>query len=483
MFPTKISLAAAGLVVLLTAIVHQVATGSLAQSAVNASGQQLERAAGLFLSQSRLQALEFSNEVAQYARQESLARVFSIEDEVARRRAAHQAANALNDEHISKMHDRRAALVALLDATGMVVARDLNLNALHGENWKARYPSVAMALEGHANKDVWAFNNRMYRVACAPIRAEGGRIVGVLVVGFEESAEDARVLRDAFGTEVVVFLDGKIFASSFPPSQGRASIKEQDLARVLFHGPNLAGPTVRDRRQTAPFRVQLQGENFLAVAAPLLGNTSQPAAGFVLLTSIDQATLPARRAGNWILGLGLLAALATVAAAAYTSRRFLASIDKIEQGVTEIINGNHDYIFEKQGNIDFEGLENALNVMVAKLLGRPEPSEAGEVMVPMDMAAAPSASPKDRPQEIKLSPENQALAQEPEEQYRRRLYNEYVHAREQTGEGSRDLTFEGFLAKLRENETALCSKYGVRTVRFKVIIKEGQATLKPVPIP
>ena len=72
--------------------------------------------------------------------------------------------------------------------------------------------------------------------------------------------------------------------------------------------------------------------------------------------------------------------LMTVVAAVYTSRRFLITIDQIEQGVTEIINGNHDYVFEKQGNLDFEGLENALNVMVARLLGRPEPSETGEAI-------------------------------------------------------------------------------------------------------
>ena len=47
-------------------------------------------------------------------------------------------------------------------------------------------------------------------------------------------------------------------------------------------------------------------------------------------------------------------------------------------GVGEIINGNIDYMFKPVGQ-DFEGLSNALNVMLARLLGREEVSdEEGE---------------------------------------------------------------------------------------------------------
>jgi hypothetical protein len=483
MFPTKISLVAAALVLILTALMYQASTSSLSRIMEQRTKDQVERAAGLFLSQNRLQALEFTNETAQYARMEVFSKIFSIADETQRRTAAHEAVNALNEQHIAKAHDRRAALVAVVDAGGKVVARDLNINALYGEDMKGRYPAVAAALSGSANKDVWAFNNRMYRVSCAPIRGADGKVIGALVVGFEESGNDARALRDAFGTDVVEFLDGKIYASNFAVA-GKPSVEEQELAKVLFAGPGTSA--VKQRRQTEPFRVTLRGENFLAVAAPLLGNTSQPEAGFVVLSSLDQALQPVRRAGGFLLGLGLLATLITMAAAIWTSRRFLVTIDKIEQGVTEIINGNHDYIFEKQGNIDFEGLENALNVMVARLLGRPEPSEMGMTST-MDLATSGlTTSRPDAPApagSVRLSPENQALANEPEDKYRRRLFDEYVNAREQTGEGSKELNFQSFVEKLKENEVVLAKKYGARTVRFKVIIKQGQVTLKPVPLP
>lgn len=507
MFPAKNALLAAALVFLLTALVHHISTSALKQASADSATGQVSRAAELFLKQDRLSGLEFAYEVAGWARDESLPRALAIEDVTARRAAANQAANKLNEGEIQKAHDRRAALVALVDASGKVVARDLSINSLYGEDLKSRYPAVVQALSGVANKDVWAFNGRMYRVAVAPVRGADAKVVGALVVGFEESGNDARVLRDNFGTEVVIFLNGKIYASSFA-SQAQESVEEAELAQVLFSGAKLAGPAVQERKRTEIFRVTLRGEVFLGMAAPLLGNTSKPEAGFVVLASLNQGQQVAGRIGMWILGLGILGTLITVGSGVLTAQRFLVPLDKIEEGVTEIINGNHQYVFEKHGSPDFEGLENSLNVMVARLLGRPEQAEGGDAMNAMDLsgrnrvvsgplpqASAPSgpigsvASPPTSPSDLaraasgpKVSTENQDLSREPQDKYERRLYDEYVTAREQTGEGARDVTFASFTEKLRENEVQLCQKYGTRMVRFKVVIKQGQVTLKPVPI-
>jgi hypothetical protein len=81
-----------------------------------------------------------------------------------------------------------------------------------------------------------------------------------------------------------------------------------------------------------------------------------------------------------------------------------------------------------------------------------------------------------------MTPEIQALADEPEDQYVRRVFEEFVAARKQTNEGVEGLTLDGFATKIRSNESALKKKYNARLVRFKVVIKNQQATLKPVPI-
>jgi hypothetical protein len=44
------------------------------------------------------------------------------------------------------------------------------------------------------------------------------------------------------------------------------------------------------------------------------------------------------------------------------------------------------------------------------------------------------------------------------------------------------MTAAAFVAKLRQNEATLRGKYSCRMVRFKVVVKNNQTTLKPVPI-
>ena len=49
-------------------------------------------------------------------------------------------------------------------------------------------------------------------------------------------------------------------------------------------------------------------------------------------------------------------------------------------------------------------------------------------------------------------------------------------------ESNASLDFNGFVERLRKSEASLKGKYNCRAVRFKVVVKNGQTTLKPVPI-
>jgi hypothetical protein len=79
-------------------------------------------------------------------------------------------------------------------------------------------------------------------------------------------------------------------------------------------------------------------------------------------------------------------------------------------------------------------------------------------------------------------PASLQLAQEPLETYFRRTFDEYVAAKQRVGEKTDGVTFESFRAKLAQNETALKGKYKCKLVRFRVVVKGSQVTLKPVPI-
>jgi hypothetical protein len=156
-------------------------------------------------------------------------------------------------------------------------------------------------------------------------------------------------------------------------------------------------------------------------------------------------------------------------------------LDSIERGVAEVINGNRDYQFESPSQ-DFEGLANGLNVLMARLLGRPDPTddELGDSQAQQGRWQGELTVEEVTSTGSQTSPENLALAQEPEAEYLQRVFKEYSEGCKQTGENPGN--YEGFTEKLKKSEAALKAKYNCRAVRFKVVVKNNQTTLKPVPI-
>jgi hypothetical protein len=72
--------------------------------------------------------------------------------------------------------------------------------------------------------------------------------------------------------------------------------------------------------------------------------------------------------------------------------------------------------------------------------------------------------------------------QPPDEEHFQEVYKDFVAQRERCGESADGLTFDRFATKLRKNRDQLMSKYGCRTVRFQVYVKDGKAALKATPV-
>jgi hypothetical protein len=178
--------------------------------------------------------------------------------------------------------------------------------------------------------------------------------------------------------------------------------------------------------------------------------------------------------------LGAVALLLAVGGIFLSTQRILHQVDEVELGVAEIINGNLERTFRPVGE-ELDGLANGLNVMLARLLGRPEPGDegyddegnpvlTGRVEFDEEEAARPAADP-----------DLAALAQEPEPDYYKRVFTEYTDAKRAAGTPD-EVSFEGFIAKLRVNEGRLKAQFQCKAVRFRVVTKDGKVTLKPVPI-
>jgi len=157
----------------------------------------------------------------------------------------------------------------------------------------------------------------------------------------------------------------------------------------------------------------------------------------------------------------------------------------VELGVTDIINGNVDRTFRPVG-LELDGLANALNVMLARLLGRPEPGDEeydddGNQIIPGRVEFEEGEGETPPTDKAQPDPQLAALAQESEPDYYKRVFTEYVAARKSVGSPD-DVSFENFIAKLKVNEGKLKAQYQCRAVRFRVVTKDNKVTLKPVPI-
>jgi hypothetical protein len=66
--------------------------------------------------------------------------------------------------------------------------------------------------------------------------------------------------------------------------------------------------------------------------------------------------------------------------------------------------------------------------------------------------------------------------------YFRKVFDEFVQLKRACGEPTDAMTFDKFVVKLRDNRQSLISKYGCRSVKFQVYIKDGKAALKATPV-
>ena len=121
----KIGLVAAAVLLVFTLGVHAVVTQNLKESVIHEVESDVSRAQRMHQSIARLESLDFANLVAGLAHRPAVVGVFDKTDETAKRQAAFEQCEGLNA--YLQSGSRKADIVAVIDSTGKVVARDLNV--------------------------------------------------------------------------------------------------------------------------------------------------------------------------------------------------------------------------------------------------------------------------------------------------------------------------------------------------------------------
>jgi len=214
--------------------------------------------------------------------------------------------------------------------------------------------------------------------------------------------------------------------------------------------------------------------------------------GLKVVASINiEPSLREVRGGAWtfiLVGLTLL--LVALGLFLWFLRQFYAPFELLDQGVHEVINGNLDYQFPFDFKEDLaKGLGESLNLMNLVLQGKPLPEEEEEASKAQWLQELQVVEPA-MEQEAKEEAASQippgvnvrALAEEPAEQYYKRLYSEFVAARKSLGLPVEQVNYPKFIERLVFMEQGLKKKMKCPMVRFVVAKKGKDVVLLPVPI-
>jgi len=479
----------AGALALLTGVAYFYATSSLESRIEKDVRERVQKSVELLVQNANLDMLKLQKRVELTARDKAF--IGAMAGETPNIDAASEGFERLSAKGRAE-GEGVPDIFAVVDAEGRLLAQMGIANPV-ADQWladgKPKHAAIALALSARqVTSEIWDYQGRgLLKVGVAPIiDPDFDKVSGVLVMGYSLTATEAQRQQGLLGADIAYFYGDKVYATSFRKGANEDTPKQNEIAERL-RSTQLEQDALANVLAEKVHAIDIDGEHYLASAGrlPRFSSLKLPAdypgyqAGAVVLKSLSEANAAVAPVRLAIGFLGIGAIVLSFLGMVLIAKTFLGPLDHVEVGVNDIINGNLDRVFEPVGR-DFEGLANALNVMMARLLGRPEPGEEeydeqGNVVMPSTLHFdTEGLSPRDA--------EAMALAQEPEADYYKRIFDEYISARKENKEPTEGISFDSFVAKLHLNEASLKRKYECQAVRFNVMVKDGKVILKPVPI-
>ncbi len=492
---TVIAAVVAIVIAALTAIAFFVTSKSFEDRVRKDAEAALRRSYQVVQQLAQLEAIDVGNKAERLAADRSF--VTALKSESAIERANQARVGFARFTSNEKEGDLKPDIIALVDANGLLIAMS-DVASVVPKQWKKDDESIIPALNVVLGNrviisDIWNDRGRMMKVGVAPVidpeapvpatDPDGVVIIGAVVVAYAQTAQPAQQNRRLLGTEIAYYDQQRVVATSFT----KGTTSEEDTAKAAQLTALVREGKVKEG-SGQPVKVSIDGTTYYAAAVQMPRSTTNArrmpqdypaitAGAMVLAGASDSGIAGTLKMFIVLLGLGALAI--SMLGLYLTHRRMVAQVDQIELGVTDIINGNVDRTFRPVG-AELDGLANGLNVMLARLLGRPEPGEEefdedGNPIVP---GRVEFEEGEEKPA---VDPDLANLAKESEPDYYKRVFTEYVAARKAVGSPD-DVSFENFIAKLKVNEGKLKAQYNCRAVRFRVVTKDNKVSLKPVPI-
>lgn len=351
-------------------------------------------------------------------------------------------------------------IVLVSDDIGIGLANSINPKWSNKGDFADRYPVVGVTKEKGIMKDVIFFedNQKYYFIISKSIVNSNGRYLGNVIVG------------DEIG---------------------------DNLVRKEKPGANIETTYLKGDKLIYSTRADYDSPSFISASFPLKDYYGERDLKVVLSANIKEKLEFFEGVKSSIFLLGFIVLIFGIAIIQILIRDFYRPFEVIDSGIHEIISGNFDHEFEFNFKEDLpRTIGEALNLMKLVLLGKPFPEEEEEkgeewaksLLIEEETIESPASeisiqeqpSPSETPAYEKIP--SKEILQESADVYYRRVYNEYIEAKESVGEDVEKISYLKFVEKLVKNEAKLKKKFNCRAVRFFVKIKEGNVVLAPIPI-
>ena len=220
-------------------------------------------------------------------------------------------------------------------------------------------PLLEAALRGEPARGVWVeTDERLYLAAAAPFDA--GR-AAALVALEEVDGALASALRQATGADLAFFTGP---AGSPHPGATTLALSRSQLATFLATSDLAAGGT--------PRRVEVDGEGFAALAAPIAAAGSQAPAGYVAMRSVDRELASFRKIQAALLIVGLAAIPLALLLGALFARRITRPIAVLVRATERVRAGDYNAPLPPETGDEVGVLAGAFRMMVAQLKEKEE---------------------------------------------------------------------------------------------------------------
>lgn len=450
--------------------------------------RQLEDGIGddseLFARSWRADGARLADGVSSRVSSKSVRNVFTASGEAKRRGRAFEAAQGVSKwfQDPARGRGERPHIVAVIDETGRVIARDTDPNRMVGEPLLNQVPVLRTVLErGAPRYGVWHRQDKLLQVGVAAVRNDQGGVVGALLVGYDLSNGVAKREARLVGHDLLFLMGERIYSTS-------TSVDVRDALQAALSAPPLDSGTkaALQGKPTLPWTASLAGEDYVGVTAAL-PMARGVEAGYVVLAHHGEHTALAGVA-TMILWFTLLGLLGVAIYGFIIANNIMEPIEQMEDDILAVINGRNDVRLEVE-TVELGGLSYRVNQLINLLMGVAEEDEQGRAVTSSGGWEAVSASGPDAsarqssagPVESE-DPKVAALAALPEAQYYASLYQDYVAAKQSLGEDASSVPEARFIQRIKGNAAHLLQKHGARMVRFEVETIGDQVNLKPVVI-